>query len=75
MAGMGFIDWIKSIGGKREDETVEREEFGGADAGAAEEKHLAETGYGTPAGLAGGEAADVADADLEEFEPPRDPAP
>jgi hypothetical protein len=26
-------------------------------------------------GLAGTDAADVAEADLEEFEPPRDPAP
>jgi hypothetical protein len=68
-------DRIRGIGGNRSDRASVREELGGDDPGEADEKYLAETGYGLPGGLAAGEAADVAEADLEEFKPPRDPAP
>jgi hypothetical protein len=67
-------DWIKGIGGSRSDEAAEREEFGGEDPGETEVEHIAAAGPLTD-GLAGTDAADVAEADLQEFEPPRDPAP
>jgi len=72
---MWLWDRIQGVGGSRSEQAGRHEEYGGGDAGEAEEKYLAETGYGTPAGLAGGEAAEVARDDLTEFEPPRDPAP
>jgi hypothetical protein len=71
---MFLWDWIKGIGGRRSDQAAEREEFGGEDPGETEIDHLATAGPLT-GGLAGTDAADVAEADLEEFEPPRDPAP
>jgi hypothetical protein len=71
---MFLWDWIKSIGGKRAEQAAEREEFGGEDPGEAEVEQWSRSGVGA-AGLAGGDAADVAEADLREFEPPRDPAP
>jgi hypothetical protein len=64
---------IRGVGGNPDDEADEREEFGGEDPGEAEEKYLAGAGYG--AGLAVGDAADVAEEDLGEFKPPKDPAP
>jgi hypothetical protein len=64
---------IRGVGGNRDDEADKREEFGGEDPGEAEEKYLAASGYGTD--LAAGDAADVAERDLEEFKPPKDPAP
>jgi hypothetical protein len=67
-------DWIKGIGGSRSDEAAEREEFGGEDPEETEVEHIATAGPLT-GGLAGTDAADVAEADLQEFEPPRDPAP
>jgi hypothetical protein len=70
---MWIWDRIRGVGGKRDEQADEREEYGGTDPGGEEEKYLAETGYGT--GLAGGEAAEVARDDLAEFEPPKDPAP
>jgi hypothetical protein len=76
---MGLWSWIRGVGGNAEEEADLREEFGGEDPGEAEERYLEETGYGAPAGygggLAAGDAADVAAADLDEFKPPRDPAP
>ena len=71
--GWGLWDWVRNIGGKPEDEADLREEFGGEDPGEAEERYLADSAYG--AGLAAGDAADVAAADLDEFKAPRDPAP
>lgn len=65
---------IRGAGGKREEQADEREEFGGEDPGLAEEKYLEAAGPGA-GGLAAQDAADVAEADLKEFEPPRDPAP
>jgi hypothetical protein len=62
---------MRGIGGKRDEEAALREEFGGEDAGQAEEKYLGDVGYGAAGGLAAGDAADVAEADLEETEPPR----
>jgi hypothetical protein len=70
---MFLWDWIKGIGGSRSDEAAEREEFGGEDPGETEGEHIATAGPLT-GGLAGIDAADVAEADLQEFEPPRDPA-
>jgi hypothetical protein len=76
---MGLWSWIRGVGGNPEEEADLREEYGGEDPGEAEERYLAETGYGAGAGygggLAAGDAADVAEADLDEFKPPRDPAP
>ena len=66
-------NWIRGVGRNPKDEAAEREEYGGEDPGQAEERYLAGAGYG--AGFAEGEAASVAEADLEETEPPRDPAP
>ena len=71
---MFLWDWIKGIGGSRSDEAAEREEFGGDDPGETEVEHVATAGP-LSGGLAGTDAADVAEADLQEFEPPRDPAP
>lgn len=76
---MGIWSWIRGIGGNPEEEADLREEFGGEDPGQAEERYLAETGYGAGtgygSGLAAGGAAEAAEADLEDTEPPRDPAP
>ena len=76
---MGFWEWITGRGGNPDDEAGLREEVGGEDPGEAEERYLEETGYGAPmgygGGLAAGDAADVAAADLDEFKAPRDPAP
>jgi len=79
----GIWEWIRGRGGNPENEADLREEFGpenpefgGKDAGEAEETYLEETGYGAPygygGGLAAGDAADVAEADLDEFKPPRE---
>jgi hypothetical protein len=70
---MGLWTWIRGIGGNRDEDSDLREEFGGEDPGAAEERYLTEAGYG--AGLDVGDAASVAEADLDEFKPPPDPAP
>lgn len=70
---------IRGVGGNKDEQADEREEFGGDDPGEAEEQYLARAGYGlgpsAGGGLAAGDAADVAEADLEEFKPPSDPAP
>jgi hypothetical protein len=71
--GWGLWDKLRGKGGNPEEEADLREEFGGEDPGEAEERYLADSAYG--AGLAAGDAADVAAADLDEFKPPRDPAP
>jgi hypothetical protein len=65
-------DKIRGIGGNREAEADEREEFGGEDPGEAEEKYLAEQGHSQATGIGSGDAADVVKADLDEFKPPRD---
>jgi hypothetical protein len=64
---------IRNIGGNPDEEADRREEFGGEDPGEADEKYLGGAGFG--AGLAVGDAAEVAEADLEETKPPPDPAP
>ena len=67
-------DKIRGIGRNPEEEAAEREEFGGEDPGEAEERFLGGgAGYGM--GFAEGEAAGVAEADLEETRRPPDPAP
>jgi hypothetical protein len=79
----GLWEWIRGRGGSPEEEADLREEFGpenpefgGKDPGEAEEDYLEDTGYGAPmgygGGLAAGDAADVARADLDEFKPPRE---
>jgi hypothetical protein len=82
MGVTGLWDWVRGIGIRKhpDDEAVLREEFGGEDPGEAEEEYLPETGYaaepiGWGGGLAMGEAAELAKADLDETKPPRDPAP
>jgi hypothetical protein len=72
---MWIWDRIRGVGGKRGDQAAEREEYGGDEAGEADEKYLAETGLGGAGGLAGRDAAEVAEADLDEFKAPRDAAP
>jgi hypothetical protein len=64
---------IRNIGGNPDEEAAQREEFGGEDPGEADEKYLGGAGFG--AGLAVGDAAEVAEADLEESERPRHPGP
>jgi hypothetical protein len=75
----GLWDWVRGIGGNPEEEAALNEEFGREDPGEAEERYLSEAGYGAGGGvgpgLAIGDAADVAEADLEETKPPPDPAP
>ena len=76
----GLWTWLRGKGGNPDDEEDLREEgVGGEDPGEAEERYLAETGYGGGSGVTGGlamgDAADVAAADLDETKPPRDPAP
>jgi hypothetical protein len=79
----GLWEWIRGRGGNPEEEADLREEFGPEnpefgrkDPGEAEEDYLEDTGYGAPmgygGGLAAGDAADVARADLDEFKPPRE---
>lgn len=65
---------IRGVGGNRDEEADELEEFGGEDPGLAEEKYLEGAGPGA-GGLAAQDTADVAEADLAELKPPRDPAP
>ena len=62
---------IKNIGGNPDEEADLREEYGGEDP--ADEEYLGGAGFG--AGLAVGDAAEVAEADLDETKPPPDPAP
>jgi hypothetical protein len=75
---MGLWSWIRGIGRNPEEEADPR---GGARR-KAEGRLLEGTGYaGGPSGisygggLAAGEAAEVAKADLDETRPQRDPAP
>jgi hypothetical protein len=72
---MWLWDRIRGVGGNRADEEAEREEFGGEDEGEDEVRFAEETGYGGNPGLAGLDAGEVAQADLDELKPPRDPAP
>jgi hypothetical protein len=64
---------IRNIGGNPDEEADLREELGGEDPGEADEKYLGGAGFG--AGLNVGDAAEVAEADLDETKPPPDPAP
>jgi len=64
---------IRNIGGNPDEEADLREEFGGEDPGRADEEYLGGAGFG--AGLAVGDAAEVAEADLDETKPPPDPSP
>jgi hypothetical protein len=64
---------IRKIGGNPDEEADLREELGGEDPGEADEKYLGSAGVG--AGLSVGDAAEVAEADLNETKPPPDPSP
>ena len=70
---MLFRSRIRNIGGNPDEEADLREEYGGEDPGRADEEYLGGAGFG--AGLAVGDAAEVAEADLDETKPPPDPAP
>jgi hypothetical protein len=80
---MGLWTWIRGIGGNPEEEADPRRGGRrGGPRGKAEERFLEGSGYaGGPSGisygggLAAGEAAEVAKADLDETRPQRDPAP
>jgi hypothetical protein len=65
---MGFWEWIRSVGGNREAEADEREEYGGEDPGESEVERWAAADRYSP-------GAETAEADLKDFEPPRDQAP
>jgi hypothetical protein len=76
---MGLWSWLRGIGGNPDEEADLQEEFGREDPGEAEERFLAEAGSGAGSGVGGGlaigDAADVAEADLDETKPPPDLAP
>lgn len=72
---MWLWDRIRGVGGNRDEQADEREDFGGEDAGEADVKFAEQTDYGGTTGLGAADAADVARADLDELKPPRDPAP
>ena len=74
---MSIGTWLRNLfrSEDREAEAVEREEYGRADRGEAELERDTAGGLGAASGLAGDEAADVAEADVGELKPPRDPAP
>jgi hypothetical protein len=81
MGVTGLWDWLRGVGHRSnpDEEADLREEFGGEDPGEAEESYLSEAGYGAGGGITGGlaigDAADVAEADLDETKPPPDLAP
>jgi hypothetical protein len=64
-------DWIRKIfsSDQREEEAVEREEYGTPDR---TEEELQQEGFPSFAGV---EGADAAEEELEEFKAPPDPAP
>jgi hypothetical protein len=68
---MPIWSWIRGKGGNPDEEADLREEEGGEDPGEADEKWMADgAGYGM--GFAAGDASQVAQADLDEFKPPRE---
>ncbi|MDQ2982397.1 MAG: hypothetical protein M3R70_00515 [Actinomycetota bacterium] len=67
---MGLWNWIRAIGGNRDEQTAERAELGEEDPGESEVRQWEDSSR-----YAGAEAADVVEGDLSEFEPPRDPSP
>jgi hypothetical protein len=81
MGVTGLWDWLRGVGHRSnpDEEADLREEFGGEDPGEAEERFLSEAGYGAGGGITGGlaigDAADAARADLEESEGPKHPGP
>ena len=71
---MGLGSWMRrhfGSGVSRNDEEAEREEYGSSDRGEADLELLDRGSLSSPAG----QAAEVAEGDLHEFEPPRDPSP
>jgi hypothetical protein len=69
---MPIWSWIRGKGGNPDEEAdLLEEEGGGEDPGEADEKWMADgAGYGM--GFAAGDASQVAQADLDEFKPPRE---
>jgi hypothetical protein len=68
---MGFGRWVRNLFSSAgvDDEAAEREDYGTRDRG------LAELERDRAAGFAQSEAAQAAQDELDEFRPPRDPAP
>jgi hypothetical protein len=75
---MGLGDWFRRLfspsptSRSPEDDAILREEYGG---GASESSEPGGVVAGGVSGLAGLEDAEAAEEDLDQFEPPRDPAP
>jgi hypothetical protein len=71
---MGLGNWMRRLFGSgvsRDDEEAEREEYGSRDRGEADLERLDQGSLSFPAG----QAAEVAEGDLQDFEAPRDPNP
>jgi len=71
---MGLGSWMRrrfGSGISRTDEEAEREEYGSPDRGEADLDRLDQGSMSFPAG----QAAEVAERDLRDFEAPRDPSP
>ena len=71
---MGLGSWMRRLlgsGVSRDDEGAEREEYGSSDRGEADLELLDQGSLSSPAG----QAAEVAEEDLQEFKAPRDPSP
>lgn len=71
MLGVRFGDWVRRLfsSSGTDDEAAEREEYGLPDRGESE---LERDRLGP---FAGSEGAEAAEAELDEFKPPPDPAP
>jgi hypothetical protein len=77
---MNLGDWLKRMFSSRPEsaaeEAAEREEYGAPDVHAADLEGDIQARPGAGAtGLAAEEEAEAAEANLQEFEPPPDPAP
>ena len=71
---MGLGSWMRRLFGSgvsRDDEGAEREEYGSSDRGEADLELLDQGSLSSPAG----QAAEVAEGDLQEFKALRDPSP
>ncbi|MGB2953541.1 MAG: hypothetical protein WBB74_09155 [Gaiellaceae bacterium] len=67
---MGIFGWLRRLGPNRDEETVEREEFGGPDPGEADLERMHAAAW-----FPAIEASEVAEDDLKESEGPHHPAP
>ena len=71
MSNVGVGNWIRGLfsSGRADDEAAEGEEYGVADRGEHDSERAR---FGT---VADAEATEAAEEGLDEFKPPRDPAP